>query len=860
MSDTLSLSLDSSELRVSTLSPEQQRVADAKSRDIIRRCLDRAQGDEKSVSDLASIFIENGRDLIAESEKALRNPSAQHFLLKILAQRSRLESQKVRSIRRQSVVANSASRLDTIAFNCLVRLSCAMLDSCMEYKEFELAYRMLTNTAGFIMVQDFSDDTEGDGHNRTVITMTSRVGLHPVFADLGVWETVMKLHLQDRKSAKKSEDLRPGHDEDSTDELEDEVEYEAAVATLYEMVGYGIPGEELSRFAMRASEEHGWFCDDRGRQLLMLARRISVRRDHTDMGGTGETGDIDMVRKGAEVLPSAGPTSEGPVSEDTTEYIWKEFGWCHPAAPSSRSLSRSYHSDVDLHSSLDDYMKRSAVTALACFGSSIVVTGGLDGGVFLAHSIKDGLGDDSDSENSNSAEARGVHLDWGSASRAGTGISSDGEYGVGAVSCLAAAYGGGQHSHNIAPTKDSGGPRDEADIAESMEGSRIVAGTTAGDLRVWSVKDIYSAVLATKKGDSSQGSSSASTRLKFSLRGRALSGHRGGVTCIDVPSQVYRPDSLVTGGADGLIKLWSLRAPTSSRRTTTSTSSMDSSDGPTGTSGQQRGRGGDALSTLSGHSGRILCINTAWHGDHLLSGGADRTIRVWDLSAGGGKSLHQLFGHFGWVTNLQYWGPNTIVSASTDRSIALWDARVRNSPLFMLRHHHSPISDLLVGSRTDPYMVSAGTDGSIAAWDFRSLSDSSGEGHHHPGSKKSENNKACKIVRQPSSTMRHGKAVAGSTLLARGVKDPMQTFLSVGSDAVLREWNVASGNMVEESPTGHCDAISSFQSFAHGNIFGGPSSSSSSTKSSDDFNKGIITSSWDGTIRMRKLVHQTKEN
>jgi hypothetical protein len=108
--------------------------------------------------------------------------------------------------------------------------------------------------------------------------------------------------------------------------------------------------------------------------------------------------------------------------------------------------------------------------------------------------------------------------------------------------------------------------------------------------------------------------------------------------------------------------------------------------------------------------------------------------------------------------------------------------------------------------------------------------------------------------------MRHGKAVAGSTLLARGVKDPMQTFLSVGSDAVLREWNVASGNMVEESPTGHCDAISSFQSFAHGNIFGGPSSSSSSTKSSDDFNKGIITSSWDGTIRMRKLVHQTKEN
>merc|ERR1719491_1524703 len=151
--------------------------------------------------------------------------------------------------------------------------------------------------------------------------MTSRIGLHPIFADQGVWEAVMTLHLRDRIAVKQSDEFRL-NDADSGDKEEEEVEYEAAVATLYEMVGYGIPGEELSRFAMRASQEHGWFCDDRGRQLLMLARRISIRRDQADTGGTG---DIDMVRKGPDVSQSnTGIFEEGP-SRDKFNYIWKEY-------------------------------------------------------------------------------------------------------------------------------------------------------------------------------------------------------------------------------------------------------------------------------------------------------------------------------------------------------------------------------------------------------------------------------------------------------------------------------------------------------------------------------------------------------
>ena len=100
-----------------------------------------------------------------------------------------------------------------------------------------------------------------------------------------------------------------------------------------------------------------------------------------------------------------------------------------------------------------------------------------------------------------------------------------------------------------------------------------------------------------------------------------------------VHSPTYYPDCIITGGVDGLIKLWNLRTPTtipSSSMPMSSSSLSTSSFRPsprntTGTStASSSGGGGDALSILSGHGGKVLCLKSAWHGDHLLSGGADR--------------------------------------------------------------------------------------------------------------------------------------------------------------------------------------------------------------------------------------------
>jgi WD40 repeat protein len=501
---------------------------------------------------------------------------------------------------------------------------------------------------------------------------------------------------------------------------------------------------------------------------------------------------------------------------------------------------------------------------------------------------------------------RGVHLDWGSSgSRYTAGslsTSLDGEYGVGSVTCLAATRGAGHPGSSGRPTKDVGGPLDEEDLLSAMERNRVVAGTTCGDLRVWSVKDVFAAVFYTNGGDvpnqhegrifhrGGEGASagfiggrrkpatdfaagSSLTRLKFSLRGRALSGHRGGVSCIDVPSNVYRPDSVVSGGADGLIKLWSLRAPgaIAGRRNEMDKGTSQMLTPKTGDSSprSKAARNGDALSILSGHGGRVLCVKTAWHGDRLLSGGADRTVRVWDLANSGGKCLHTLSGHFGWVTAVHYWGPNTIISASTDRSIALWDARVRSSPLFTLRHHHAPVSDLLVGSRTDPVMVSSASDGSIAAWDFRLL----------PGAEDSEapvvsaaapteatvnsvtpkKVRQCKVVRYPAAKLyMHDfckrRQVYGPVSLARGPSRQSKTVMVVGGDAVTREWDFNTGKIVAEHTTGHCDTVSCFRALQGDKFL--DTQLESTSDGADHKMSGTITTSWDGTVRMRTLARK----
>lgn len=207
------------------------------------------------------------------------------------------------------------------------------------------------------------------------------------------------------------------------------------------------------------------------------------------------------------------------------------------------------------------------------------------------------------------------------------------------------------------------------------------------------------------------------------------------------------------------------------------------------------------------------------------------------------------FIHNRWVTHAQYWGPHTIVSASTDRSVALWDARVANDPLFILRHHNSHVSDIMVGPRAESLMVTAGGDGTLATWDLRIMTSSR-------ENLKGGRGVRAKTNRQPVASMNHGegKHCTGSIKLARGASSQDKSVLSAGTDGIIKEWDIATGNILKKQLVGHSDGISCLASFSEDE--GLQANQRESIRHERDSSKvcGIISCSWDGSVRLRRVL------
>jgi WD40 repeat protein len=672
---------------------------DANDRDKVRRCLEIAFGSSQN----SASFNENGRDLIMEAESALRNPSAQRYLFSVLSQRNKIEKQRSKEDPKQRAASQqSVSRLEQGAFNCVVRLCIAVLEACMEEEDFESAYKLLSLTGGFCTI------TVGNQADYTPTYMTEMIKAHSIFADLRLWERVLLLHKEqqnDRKEDEPSNAASDGEEERHTDaaEAENTAAYDAAVSTLYEMVGYGVAAEELARFSTRISEERGWFACDKGQSLLVLARRLTAKRDE-DGEKTGEAGDFDLTKGNLTHTferKNSHPLDVATIYEEEKAFVSEVIAWSHPsvslhssdrftgaraflgnilgAAGETAAAASVPHQHEEMKETninnvfnAGGYAGRVAVTAVATFGSTAVVTGGVDGSVFLAHTVHFGAENSEHESNcssrpscasplhSKSSLINGVKLQWGSSG------DNDVDCVTGSVSCLTVSKGSGYRVGNAANSVDASGCADEDEIISSMEGCRIIGGTTCGGLRMWSLKDIYQARIMSQIGVGADHSSLGSRShqgsgvnsitstlvrhnddygLQEAVKGISIGGHRGGVTCIDIPPRMYRPDALLSGGEDGLIKLWSLKSsssgadgvhnsPSSSiqsrffanRQIATVPTDYDTSD---------------AQGVLAGHEGRIICIKTAWHGDKLLSGGADKTIRLWDLS-GSTKPLSKL--------------------------------------------------------------------------------------------------------------------------------------------------------------------------------------------------------------------------
>jgi Tol biopolymer transport system component len=123
---------------------------------------------------------------------------------------------------------------------------------------------------------------------------------------------------------------------------------------------------------------------------------------------------------------------------------------------------------------------------------------------------------------------------------------------------------------------------------------------------------------------------------------------------------------------------------------------------------------GKEVRTFKGHEARISGVAWSPDGKRIAAGGHDRTVRVWDALTG--DEVAVLRGHTGTVYRVA-WDPTSrrVVSASADRSLRVWDVDSRQAFLTIADQP----GDIMgaVFSPDGRRLATAGADGPARIWD-----------------------------------------------------------------------------------------------------------------------------------------------
>jgi WD40 repeat protein len=125
---------------------------------------------------------------------------------------------------------------------------------------------------------------------------------------------------------------------------------------------------------------------------------------------------------------------------------------------------------------------------------------------------------------------------------------------------------------------------------------------------------------------------------------------------------------------------------------------------------------GSCLMTLEGHTCSVYCLIQLTDG-RLVSGSGDNTLKILDTISG--ICSKTLMGHNGTVNSVSQLIDGRIVSGSFDTTLRIWDT-ISGSCLITLVGHTSTVNS--VNQLTDGRLVSSSDDKTLRIWNIMSLS------------------------------------------------------------------------------------------------------------------------------------------
>jgi F-box and WD-40 domain protein CDC4 len=268
--------------------------------------------------------------------------------------------------------------------------------------------------------------------------------------------------------------------------------------------------------------------------------------------------------------------------------------------------------------------------------------------------------------------------------------------------------------------------------ALQYEGNTLVSGSTDRSVRVWDIE----------KGKCTQ----------------VFQGHTSTVRCLvilkpteigrdadDQPIIMPKEPLIITGSRDSSLRVWTLPKPGDRSIIQTGPPANDH-DNPY------------FIRALTGHHHSVRAI--AAHGDTLVSGSYDCTVRVWRISTG--EVLQRLQGHSQKVYSVVLdHARNRCISGSMDNMVKVWSLET-GACLYTLEGHTSLVGLLDLSHQR---LVSAAADSTLRIWD--------------------PENGQCK-----STLCAHTGAITC-------FQHDGQKVIS-GSDKTLKMWNVKTGEFVKD--------------------------------------------------------------